>query len=449
MWCDFRLAAASAAVLCVQFWDATAFAQNSRPILRPDRDVTAVVRPVQLAGFVAGAKLRPQMRPMNVSTSPTTEQTAGDVGFQRWIRNFRSRALAQGISPDTFDRAFQGVHYDADVIKRDSNQSEFSKTIWQYLDSAASETRVSNGRAALRGNAAVLEAIESRYGVEKEVVVAIWGLESAYGSYKGSNDVVRSLATLSYDGRRGPFFESQLVAALKILQNGDTAPRDMTGSWAGAMGHTQFIPTSYLEYAVDFTGDGKRNIWSEDPTDALASTAAYLAQFGWVKGQPWGVEVTLPREFNYALADRKVTKSPAEWARLGVVGVNGAAVPNFGAASVLLPAGSEGVAFMIFKNFSVIERYNAADAYVIGVGHLSDRIAGGAGFKAAWPRDDRALTRAEREEMQRRLTAKGFSTYGVDGKVGPKTIQAVRSYQLAEGLTPDGYASLNLLKRLR
>ena len=296
---------------------------------------------------------------------------------------------------------------------------------------------------------ATLNAIEARYGVEKEVVVAVWGLESNYGTFRGTSDVVQSLATLASDGRRGAFFESQLIAALKILQSGDTDPRSMTGSWAGAMGHTQFIPTSYLDYAVDFTGDGKRDIWSDDPTDALASTAAYLAKFGWKKGQPSGVEVTLPTGFDYALANRKITRTPARWGRMGVVGMNGAPVPNHGSASKLLPAGSQGAAFMVFNNFAVIERYNAADAYVIGVGHLSDRIKGGPKIAANWPRGDRALTFSERQEMQQRLTAAGFNTQGVDGRIGPKTAEAVRGFQRSRGLVPDGYASLELLKVLR
>jgi len=445
-----RLAAAGAAVFVIQLGDAQG--QSLRPELRPDRDVTTRAAPLPLlASATAASVLRPQLRPLTVAepAPPVVQKTAADAGFQRWIKGFRGRALSQGISARTFDRAFRGVRYDPDVIKRDRNQSEFTKTIWEYLDSAASDTRVKNGKSALRKHRRKLEAIEAKYGVDKEVVVAVWGLESAYGSFKGSNDVVQSLATLAYDGRRGRFFEQQLVAALKILQNGDTSPRNMTGSWAGAMGHTQFIPTSYLAYAVDFTGDGKRDIWSDDPSDALASTAAYLARFGWVKGQPWGVEVKLPRGFNYALANRKTKKSPGQWAQLGVVGVNGSAVPNYGSASILLPAGGQGAAFMIFKNFGVIERYNTADAYVIGVGHLSDRIKGGSKIKAKWPRGDRALTFSERKEMQRRLTAQGFSTQGVDGKIGPKTIEAVRSFQRAQGLAPDGYASLSLLKRLR
>ena len=279
--------------------------------------------------------------------------------------------------------------------------------------------------------------------------MAVWGLESNYGANRGKNDIIQSLATLAYDGRRGKFFEGQLMAALKILQSGDTDPRGMTGSWAGAMGHTQFIPTSYLEYAVDFTGDGKRDIWSDDPTDALASTAAYLARFGWTRGQPWGVEVTLPPNFDFALASRKVTRTPANWARLGVMGVNGRAVSNYGPASILVPAGSQGVAFMVFKNFSVIERYNAADAYVIGVGHLSDRIKGDPPFAASWPREDRALTFSERKEVQQRLTARGFNTQGVDGRIGPNTRNAVRKFQRSQGLPPDGYTSFRLLETLR
>ena len=433
----------------------TAFAQNIgssiRPELRPERDVVTRSNTAPILAFSATPVLRPQLRPSAVAeqASPQVSESAANAGFQQWIVGFRSRAQAEGISATTFNTAFRGVRYDPDVIRRDSNQSEFTKTIWEYLDSAASDTRVQNGKAALRDHRSKLDAIEARYGVEKEVVVAVWGLESAFGTFRGKNDVIQSLATLAYDGRRGAFFEAQLIAALKILQSGDTSPRNMTGSWAGAMGHTQFMPTSYLDYAVDFTGDGKRDIWSDDPTDALASTAAYLARFGWVKGQPWGVEVKLPRNFDYALANRKITRSPSEWAQLGIVGTDGKAVANYGSASILLPAGGQGAAFMIFKNFSVIERYNAADAYVIGVGHLSDRIKGGPSIAADWPRGDRALTFAERKEMQQRLTAAGFNTQGVDGKIGPKTLDAVRAFQKSKGLTADGYASLALLKALR
>ena len=389
-----------------------------------------------------GAATAPEMVPQLV-------QASSDAGFRSWLGGFRGRALAQGIRGDVFDAAFRGVRPDPEVIRRDRNQSEFTKTIWDYLDSAASDSRVQNGRDALRRYGPLLQAIEDRFGVEKEVVAAVWGLESAYGTHRGEMDVIQSLATLAYDSRRGRFFEGQLVAALKILQAGDVSPRSMTGSWAGAMGHTQFIPTSYLDYAVDATGDGRRDIWSDDPTDALASTAAYLERFGWTRGQPWGVEVVLPRGFDYAQARRNLKRLPSEWARAGVVGVNGRPVPDHGRASVLLPAGARGAAFLIFDNFAVLERYNTADAYVIGVGHLSDRLKGAGPIRSEWPRGDRALTFPERRELQQRLTAAGFDTRGVDGKIGPLTIEAVRAYQRSQGLAPDGYASLDVLKRLR
>jgi len=421
---------------------------SERPLVRPTP--VGIVLP---AGGSVLAVARSQ-RPIIRGTAQVTREApvvlaAGHSGFDAWVKAFRPRAKAAGISDATFERAFRGVRYDPEVIKRDRNQSEFTKTLWDYLDSAASNTRITNGKSAIAKHRSTLQRIEARYGVDAEVVAAVWGLESAYGTFKGSDDLIRSLATLAYDARRSAFFEQQLIAGLKIIQAGDVAPREMTGSWAGAMGHTQFIPTSYLDYAVDFTGDGKRDIWGSDPTDALASTAAYLAKFGWVKGQPWGVEVRVPQGFDYTLANRKTLKSPSEWARMGFQDMNGKQVPNHGKASILLPAGAKGAAFMIFKNFSVIERYNTADAYVIGVGHLSDRLKGKPAIQAQWPRGDRALKFAERKELQRRLTAQGFDTKKIDGKIGPLTIEAVRGFQRSKGLVPDGYASLDILKKLR
>ena len=422
-------------------------APRPTPRAAPSAAPSVPVVPAALA-----VSVRPGARPAALPGMDMLEQaqaSGGDAGLQAWIRGFRGRALSAGISPAVFDRAMRGLRYDPEVIRRDRNQSEFTKTIWDYLDSAASDSRIRNGRDALRRFGPQLQQIEAFYGVEKEVVAAVWGLESAYGTHRGDHPVIQSLATLAYDGRRGRFFEQQLIAALKIVQAGDVAPERMTGSWAGAMGHTQFIPTSFLQFAVDATGDGRRDIWSDDPTDALASTAAYLKRSGWRKGQPWGVEVRLPQGFDYAQANRSNRRMPSEWARAGVVGMDGRPVGDYGRASVLLPGGARGAAFLIFDNFAAIERYNTADAYVIGVGHLSDRLRGGGPIRGDWPRGDRALTFGERQEMQQRLTARGFDTRGVDGKIGPLTIAAVRAFQRSIGMPPDGYASLHVLERLR
>ena len=442
------------AALAVLVHPAAGWADPEDPPRPEARPTAFTARTAAEPILVAGARV-PRERGDDAVAAPATElepqavQAASDAGFQSWVAGFRGRALAKGIRADVFDAAFRGVRPDPEVIRRDRNQSEFTKTIWDYLDSAASDSRIRNGRDALRRYGRLLDAIEGRFGVEKEVVAAIWGLESAYGTFRGDMDVIQSLATLAFDSRRARFFEGQLIAALRILQSGDVSPRAMTGSWAGAMGHTQFIPTSYLDYAVDATGDGRRDIWSDDPTDALASTAAYLARFGWTGGQPWGVEVRLPQGFDYSQARRNLERLPSEWARAGVVGMDGRPVPDHGRASVLLPAGARGAAFLVFDNFAVLERYNTADAYVIGVGHLSDRLKGVGPIRSAWPRGDRALTGPERRELQQRLTAAGFDTRGVDGKIGPLTIEAVRAYQRAIGMAPDGYASLDVLRRLR
>ena len=370
-------------------------------------------------------------------------------GFADWRAGFEARAVEAGISAPVVRDALDGVSYDPEVIKRDRNQSEFTKTVWEYLSTAVSDARVANGRKALARMGDALDRIEAEYGVDKHIVTAIWGLESAYGTFRGGKDVIRSLATLAFDARRAAFFEGQLLDALRILEAGDVAPRAMVGSWAGAMGHTQFMPSSYLSYAVDFDGDGKRSIWGDVPVDALASTANYLSEFGWVTDQPWGVEVMLPEGFDYRLAAREILKLPSDWAVLGVRGTDGAAVPDHGMASVLLPAGAQGVAFLIFENFAVLERYNTADAYVIGVGHLADRLRGGSGFQGSWPLGDRGLSFDERIELQERLTALGFDTVKIDAKIGPLTINAVRGFQDSVGLVPDGYASPALLERLR
>ena len=369
------------------------------------------------------------------------------AGLDAWVQGFRARALAAGVPAARFDAAMRGVEFDPKVVERDRNQNEFSKTIWDYLDTAVSEDRVSLGIKALAKHRDLLDRIEAQYGVEAEILAAVWGLESAYGSFRGDLPVPGSLATLAYDGRRGVFFEAELIAALMIIDGGHVDR--FTGSWAGASGHTQFMPSSWESFAVDFDGDGKRNLWGDDPADALASTANYLRHWGWTTGQPWGLEVMLPQGFDYDQTSERVVKPVADWTALGVRPMVGGSLPDHGPGSILLPGGHRGAAFLIFPNFQVIERYNTADAYIIGIGHLADRLRGGPPIATAWPRDLRALTLDERKELQDRLGTAGFDPGGVDGRMGPKTIAAVKAFQNARGLVPDGYPSLEILTLLR
>ncbi|MFN4129349.1 MAG: lytic murein transglycosylase [Paracoccaceae bacterium] len=385
------------------------------------------------------------------SLAERVEMTAvgTEQGFAQWLTGFRPRALSAGIAPDVLDRALPMARFNPKIIERDRNQNEFTKTIWDYLDTAVSSDRVAHGKRALAQHGALLARIEAEFGVDRHVVAAIWGLESAYGSFRGDIPTIEALATLAYDARRAAYFEDQLIAALKIIDNGDVTPEAMRGSWAGAMGHTQFMPTSWWAHAVDFTADGRRDVWSDDPTDALASAAAYLRHWGWTRGALWGLEIALPEGFDYDQTTERVKKPVADWAALGVRPVAGGELPDHGLASVLLPGGARGAAFLIYSNFQVIERYNTADAYVIAVGHLADRLRGGPTIAASWPRELRALSLAERMELQEVLGRAGFDPQGVDGRIGPNTIAAVKAFQRANGLVPDGYASLDVLNRLR
>ena len=336
-----------------------------------------------------------------------------NAGYDAWVAAFRARAGSYGLSESTVAEGFRGAGYLPGVIERDRNQTEFKRSLEDYLSIAASDERVSKGRAAFARHRSLLAALEDRYGVGAEIIAAIWGLESFFGERRGDVPVISATSTLAYDGRRGAFFEKQLVAALKILQNGDTTPSRMTGSWAGAMGHTQFIPTSYLSFAVDYTGDGRRDIWSEDPSDALASTAAYLQRNGWTRGIPWGGEV-------------------------------GAGAP---AGSIIQPQPG-GPRFAVTGNFRAIKRYNNSDAYAIGVGHLADRIGGGGPLRTSFPPDANGLTKADRIRLQERLTARGFDTDGTDGVIGPNTRRAISAYQSSRGLPVTGEPSLELLRSL-
>jgi membrane-bound lytic murein transglycosylase B len=371
------------------------------------------------------------------------------ASFAAWRDDFRGRALRQGITARTFDDAFRGVSPREDVVRLDGRQAEFVRPIWDYLDSAVSAERISTGRREAGARAATLRAIEERYGVDAAAVLAIWGMETNYGSFRGDIPVIQSLATLAYQGRRREWAEGELIAALRILQAGDASPSEMRGSWAGAMGHTQFIPSSFLAHAVDFTGDGRRNVWGSDPTDALASAANYLRAHGWQRGRPWGIEVRLPDGFNFAEADQGNRRPVGHWRARGVKTIGGQPLPDHGEAAIIAPAGARGPTFAVYENFYVIRRYNNATSYAMGVGHLADRIAGRGAFAAAWPRNERTLSRTESIELQERLTARGFDTQGSDGMIGPNTIAAIRAFQATNGMTPDGFATAALLQRLR
>ncbi|MBT9384176.1 lytic murein transglycosylase [Pseudooceanicola sp. CBS1P-1] len=421
----------------------------------PEAPQTSVV-PVVAAVERLDESLRPKPRPALLrqqAEAPRPEpeaqvvQASMDPGFNRWLRSFKGRAMAKGVSSAAFDRAFRHVQLLPDVIRKDQNQAEFTKGVGDYMSSAVSDTRVGNGRDAYRQYSRTFSAIQNHYGVQSQYVAAIWGMESNYGSHRGKTPLISSMATLAYEGRRRDFYEAQLIALLKIVQHGDTTPERMVGSWAGAMGHTQFMPTSYLDYAVDFTGDGRRDIWSDDPTDALASSAAYLKRFGWQPGQPWGMEVQLPRGFDYGLANGP-KKSARQWAALGVRPVS-KELRDYGPAELLMLTGANGPAFLVFKNFDVIKRYNNADSYALAVGLLGDRIAGAGPLAHDWPKGERGLTRRERQEMQALLTRRGYDTGGVDGILGGRSVAAIRAYQRSIGAVPDGFGSYTLLERLR
>ncbi|MCF3595243.1 lytic murein transglycosylase [Rhodobacteraceae bacterium LMO-12] len=371
-----------------------------------------------------------------------------NAGWDAWVAAFRGRAGAAGISDATLNQAFRGAGYLPGVVERDRKQTEFTRSLQDYLAIMASDEKITNGRSKLNTHRALLGEIEGRYGVPANVLTAIWGVESRYGAGRGDISVISATSTLAYDGRRGAFFEKQLIAALKILQNGDVSAARLTGSWAGAMGHTQFIPTTYQAYAVDFRGDGRRDIWSDDPTDALASAGAYLSKSGWQRGQKWGLEVRLPSGFNAGLAGRNVKKSVGEWAALGVKAASGGSLPNHGAGSILIPMGANGPAFLVFRNFSVILRYNNSESYALGVGHLSDRIAGGGAIRSSYPPDKYGLRIADRKRLQARLTAAGYDAGTADGVLGKKTEAAIRAYQQAKGLAVTGEPSQALLAHL-
>jgi membrane-bound lytic murein transglycosylase B len=380
-------------------------------------------------------------------------QAFADAGFLSWIGRFRGEALKAGIAARTFDAVFAGIDApDPEVIEAANFQPEFTAKVWEYMDSRITESVVRTGMELKARHAAWLAAIEKRYGVDRHILLAIWSMESSYGEAlatgKGIRRVARSLATLAYaNPPRAKFARTQLLAALRIVESGDVSAAGLTGSWAGAMGHTQFIPTSYLAFAVDFDGDGRRDIWTS-PQDAIASAANLLRKNGWVSGHAWGYEVSLPAGTGGALAD--VSDTISGWEKRGVRRVRGASFPRPGdKATLKLPAGPGGPAFLVARNFSVLKRYNNAEKYALAVGLLADRLAGGPALARDWPRGYVLLSEEERMEAQRLLARQGFYDGEIDGKFGPGTRKAAIAFQTSAGLTADGYPSKTLLDSLK
>jgi lytic murein transglycosylase len=368
--------------------------------------------------------------------------------FKACLQGLRGAAAARGVSATTFDVVTGNLQPDMKVLEFLNDQPEFKTPIWDYLAALVDEERVADGKAALRQYASALSTAESRYGVDRFTIVAVWGVESDFGRSIGKRPLVQSLATLSCYGRRQAYFRTEFTATLEILQRGDVDPAHLTGSWAGAFGHTQFMPSTFLRSAVDLDGDGRRDVVDSVP-DALGSTANYLKKAGWVSGLPWGYEVKLPAGFNAGLAGRTKKKPIGAWAAMGVTRVDGRALTGSGNAGIILPAGPNGPAFLVTRNFDAIYAYNAAESYALAIAHLSDRLRGGGPFVKPWPTNDRGLSRAERRELQALLNKRGYNVGEPDGAIGTKTKQAIADYQGRVGLDRNGRASGYVLDALR
>jgi membrane-bound lytic murein transglycosylase B len=384
--------------------------------------------------------------PVVVVAPPQAPEIDPAAQFARWVAEFSISARAAGITEATLHLAFDTVRLIPQVITSDKAQPEFTRTVWAYLDTAVSPQRVARGQTRLRNLPVEVDGVPARYGVPLEILAAIWGMESNYGSFTGDIPTIDALATLGFEGRREDWARGQLLAALKILQSGDIARADMIGSWAGAMGQTQFLPSNYLTYAVDADGDGRRDIWGSLP-DVMASTANFLARSGWQRGQPWGVEVRLPAGFDFARAD--TPQATSAWAAEGVQSMDGEPLPALTDSTLLLPAGARGPVFLVGANFRTILRYNNSTSYALGVGLLAQRLAGGPAVQTPWPRDLQALTRSQLKTLQTTLNARGFDSGTPDGIMGPATRSGLRDYQRSLNLPADGYPTMELLRRLQ
>lgn len=426
------------------------------PPLRPWRQEFSTGQAVRTFALlaIAGAVLFASgLRPVHANApapKAANSKPAGksEAGFQAYLASIWPHAQAAGVTRATFDRVLSGVRLDQRVLKPMTAQAEFVKPIWSYINGAVTQQRISKGREMARAHQSVLADIEARFGVDRHIVLSIWGMETSYGGFTGNTSVVRALASHAYAGHREEFFRRELIGAMLIVQQGHASPNSLTGSWAGAMGQTQFMPTSFLKHAVDYDGDGRKDIWTNIP-DALASTANYLASFGWQRGQPWGFEVVLPAGFDLSGHDPMEFRPFSYWAARGLRRPSGAAMPASGSATIALPAGRNGPAFLLTQNFRVIKEYNRSNAYAYSVGHLGERIAGAGPFAVGWPMGEKPLSTAQAKELQRNLARLGFNVGKIDGKFGDQVTAAVRAYQIKAGLVPDGFPSYAILQQVR
>lgn len=398
-----------------------------------------------LSGCVAGTTAPRVARP-----DPTLDpglRPQPNPAYDAWVAAFRERAKARGISEATLTAAFRGQGFLPGVIERDRNQTEFKRSLEDYLAIVAPDEKVVFGRRAYAAQKRALAQVEARYGVSADILAAIWGLESYFGTKRGKIPVISATSTLAWEGRRGRFFEANLMDALRIVQTGDARPDQLVGSWAGAMGHTQLIPNAYQQHAVDFDGDGKRDIWSDDPIDAFATTARFLSNAGWRRGLPWGLEVRVPDGYSGPVG-RSARRSTSAWRDAGFRAATGGGLPDLGNAALLAPMGLDKPAFLVSHNFDMILRYNPSENYGLGVGYMAQRLAGGGPLRAEFGPDRHGLTLDDRKALQRALTRRGFDAGTPDGVIGKKTEAAIRAYQAAQGLPVDGIPSRALLQRL-
>ncbi len=409
--------------------------------------------PVQPASLVAPA---PAPAPLTEAVPPppappvsvAPPAATGDIRFDTWAGEFQGRALAAGITPEVLAREMAGLSWDQRVANLDNRQPEFSRPVSDYIKGVVTADRAAVGRRRA-AEIAAFDAIEQRFGVPREVLLAVWAMESAFGQIQGDYDTVRSLATLAAEGRRRDWAEGELIAALKIIQTGEQPREKLKGSWAGAMGQTQFTPSTYLALAIDQDGDGKRDIWSSAP-DALASAANHLARDGWVRGQSWAREVIVPEGFDYSLTEGP-RETPLWWAERGLKRADGlpwTETDQAAKAQLVAPAGATGPKFLLFPNHFAIRKYNNSLAYALGIGMLADRFSGGGQLVTAWPAEQ-PLSLVDRMTAQRALAALGFDPGAPDGVVGMGTRTALRAWQKARGLTADGYLSAEMVQKLK